>query len=668
MRTVREVRPHWLTPNHTTWSPSSVISFDTETKETAEGDDLLLTARCWSAVWRLRRQALPTLPRTQLRHGVSMAELAEYVEASTDKAPETWVYAHNLAFDVTVSALPLRLLAKGWQLDDCMLGSESSFWKLKRGKAKLILTDSWSWTRCDLAQMAKDMKRRKRELPGNDDDIKYWLARCDKDARLLDEALFTLMEWWDENNLGRWQVTGSACGWSAARHRIKARSFLVGGEPERSTFERLAIHGGDKEVFHVGQIKGTIVADYDFQNCYPRVAAAHNLPMRPKRSYSRLDVSYVVAAGEVTDVIARCVVRTDKPCVPCKVGDDVWYPVGRFETILCGPDIRYAIEQGALVEIGEGYEYQLGDALKDWANWQLDLLAANPATVPPLVRRMVKHWGRAVIGRFAARSSVVVAERPAEHNGWSLSTGADLTTGQQLDVLCLNGIEYTIAKDVEGADSFPAVFAFVESHARVALRRMLDTRPQAALLQCNTDGWLEKRVARDGAVQIPNVPYPHVVVRKGIWNDVVTLGPNHLQMPKERRFSGIAHNAVRDDQGVYRWHDWPSFRWQLERGQQGVYRRPPKAVDVDGPFVRRWVLSTGETVPVTVMPGPDGQNAIQPWSRTWQRRNGDQLAPRQVEALRELSDEREAAPVIFDIPTEDVRGRAQRRTSRLRAG
>lgn len=657
MRPGRTAKPHWLTPNHSVWSPDSVISFDTETIESRDGDDLILSPRCWSLVWRLRHDHMPSLPRLTKRHGVEMGELAEYVADAARQAGETWIYAHNLAFDISVSSLPLRLMATGWHMEDCMLGSESSWWVLKCDGRKLILTDSWSWLRCSLEDAAKDLKRRKRELPANDDDIGAWLKRCDKDAELLSEAVEVLMAWWDTNRLGRWQMTGAGCGWASARHQIRPKSILVGPDPARTPLERSAIHGGRKEVFHVGRVNGTIVADFDFQNAYPRITAAHRLPTRPEDSFASMTVETFERLGDDHDVIANVEVTTDTPCAPCRIDGETWWPVGRFMTTLCGPEIRYAISKGARVQISDGWRYRMGRPLADWADWQLRILAANPDHVPALVRRMVKHWGRAVVGRFAAHSSQVIAERPAEHPGWSLSTGADLATGVQLDILSIGGTEYVIAKDQEGADAFPALFAFVEAHCRVALAQMLDKRPQACILQCNTDGWLEARIARDGKVEIDGAPWPHVVVRKGIWNDAIVLGPNHLDLPHRRRFSGIAMTAQQDGDGAYRWHDWPSLRWQLERGEMGRYRRPARAVELTGPFVRRWVLATGDTVPVTVLPDGDGAPAIQPWDKTWDRRNGDMLAPHQVTALEALRGDSDLAPVIFDDKPYAVRGR-----------
>ena len=658
----RPPRAHWLPGPSKPWSPSSVVCFDTETIEHRDGDDLVLTPRCWDAVWRLRHEVCPSLPRLRTYAGELMSELGQRVDEIARMTPETWVFAHNLGFDLSVSALPWQLDQHGWQLDACSLTGESTWWTFRADGHRLVLTDSWSWLRADLQTIARDMRRRKVRLPENDDSLAAWHKRCMVDARLLDEAIVTILDWWDDAGLGRFGITGAGCGFAAARAVMGPKKIVVGGDPDRIAFERSAVYGGKKECYRVGTYEGTWCADYDFADAYPTVAAHLPLPFAAGR---RFTTRTAPAWREVTpghDVIARFLVTTETPCVPVKVADETYWPVGRFETVLAGPEARYALTCGAEVEMIDGWAYRTGYPLADWAGWLFALRYDYSADVPAVVRRMAKGWGRSVVGRFASRTSRVSITRPSTVPGWQLSTGHNLTTGRAVDVLSLGGVEYTLDKDLEPEHSFPAILAFVEAYTRVALGKMIASRQPCRVLACNTDGWLEHRAVRSTAYVVPDVPWPFSVVRKGCWRSVEVLGPSHLIMPTERRLAGISKQASEAAGHVYAWHDWPSLRWQLERSVMGEFRRPAHDAVLAGNYARRWVLVTGETVPVAAEIDESGSTVILPWSETPGRRETDTLAPGQYGALEALRGEEPYPPVILEQLHTEQLGRAGRIT------
>lgn len=660
--TERATKPHWLSPSGRTKTPDVVVFFDTETTEYEEGDRLCQILRCWDARTRVRHEARPRHWERRDDAGTEPCDLADVVEYAATITNEAWVFAHNIGFDLSVTNLPFVLIERAWNIDALHLGDESTFWVLKRDGQKLVLTDSWSWVRADLATCGKDVSMRKVPLPSGDDSLDVWHRRCKHDVAILDKTMSTILDWWDENDLGRFGITGAGCGWSAMRRHLKPRRILVGPDKERTSFERRAIHSGRKEVYVVGQFAGEWFADYDFVAAYLTTAAAFPLPQQPKGEFRQMPEHLVYDPPLGLDVICEVEITTRTPCAPTRIDDEVWWPTGTFRSVLTGPEIRYAATIADKVTIGAGRTYRMGFALADWAAWCLTVQHSFARDVPPIVARMAKGWGRSVIGRFAAKTSHVVAQRPSTHLGWHLETGHDLDTGAAIDVLSIGGTEFTLSKDQDATDCFPAVLAFVEAHCRVALGQMLDRREPTRLLQCNTDGWWERRAVRSARYELENVPEPYKVTRKALERQLAVLGPNHVQTPSERRFAGIPRKAERTDRGSFQWHDWPGFRWQLEHGEQGTYQRPLKDTTIQDHYVRRWVTSTGETIPATFAVSAEGDTLILPWSETIGRVRTDVLAPTQVERLAPLAD---TPPTILQAatwPGPFPRGRQRLRT------
>lgn len=631
-------KPHWLSPTGRTKSPDVVICFDTETTEIDHAQHSAMTLRCWDAKVRRRHQRHGRSDIIRYHRGERPAELAGMVESYTEPGIETWVIAHNVSFDLAVTSLPFVLVNRGWHLDAFNIGDESSWWILKNDGRKVIITDSWSWVRCSLADAAKDIKRRKVKLPKGDDSLEVWHHRCRVDADILDQVMVTLVDWWDTQQLGAFGITGAACGWRSLRAKTRPKSLLVGPDDPRTAFEREAVYGGLKEVYGVGQFHDSWIADEDFISAYVTAAAAFALPMMPTKKWRTSESLLDDEPPPGRDYIAEVEITTRVPCAPCRLGDEIWSPVGTFRTVLTGPEVRYAALKADSVTVLRHEAYRTSMALADWAGWCLEVQSAPPDEVPPIVARVAKNWGRLAIGKFAARTSRVLAERPSTHPGWHLETGHDLDTGSRIEIISIGGVERTMIKDVDAGDVFPAVLAFIEGHVRVALRQMMDARDPTHLLQCNTDGWWETHAVRASKYSMPDVPWPFRVTRRALERRLLVRGPNHVLSPHERRYAGIPAEAIGPENEPMHWRDWPGLRWQLEHGITGEYHRPDREAILAEHYVRRWVLATGETVPVTTLVDDGGTTTIAPWQRSWGVEHDDILAPYQVPTLAKLNE------------------------------
>jgi hypothetical protein len=632
------VPPHWLRENAKVWSPDNFIVFDTETSWLTEEKREVHVPRCWALDYVTRHIAVQPKESHECYQSEDITELAGTIDALAFRNKETWCFAHNLGFDLAVSALPERLADLGWDVSDFWLGDESTWVILKQRSRKLVLTDSFSWLRMRVEDMAKTMRRRKLDLPANAGSKAAWLARCADDVDILQSALCTLMDWWDREELGKWGITGSACGWAAARHKMPPKSILVGPDEARSAFERRAIFGGRREAWYVGHVATAGASDYDFVGAYPTVVANLAIPRKPLGHFDHLSSDSAALTASTIGVIAEVTVTTEVPCAPVRIGGEVWWPIGTFSTVLASPEISLALELGATVEIGKGYSYSLSRSLSGWAEWCLATQHDRSGKTPQLAKMMAKGWGRSVIGRFAQRNSKELLRRPATRFGWHLEHGMDNESGAPLDIVTMGGEERWLLRDQEGRETFPAIFAWVESCCRAALSRTVLTRGDRVVLQCDTDGWLERERPTKRPAPLPKVPPPFRVRRKGRYEHVRVQAATQLWLDDERRTAGVGKSALEIAVDEYSWWDWPTLRWQLQHGETGTFTRTKREAVIHGDSCKRWVLADGNTRPVAVQYEPGGQNHLLGFLSTYLFDQGPGLAPAQHPALRGLED------------------------------
>lgn len=641
--TGRHVPVHYLRPNHAERTPTDVVVFDTETSWVDTDTAQVHRLRCWVASHDRRHDTRKKAPGTTWANGDTAEALCDLLETHARSGVSLWVFAHNLSFDLAVVPLPELLAARGWTLTEFSARSDHPWFRLTRGNHRITITDSHSWVPTSLDELSKTSTLSKPPLPTDADDPTRWLHRCTADVALTREAVLTVLDWWETEQLGRFTISGPACGWNAFRHRFYSGQLLVDPDPTLRAFERRALYGGRREAFRVGCSPRSTYADVDFVAAYPTLAGAINVPVRRVGVFHGLSDDDPVWHRDDQGVVANVEVITDTPCVPARVNGSVLYPVGHFRSVLTSVEIEHARDLGATVHVGSGMRYQLAPLLHEWSRWVLSTTGPDGDTLPAPVRFLLKHWGRTVIGRFASRSSTTQRWGDAPGVGWRIESGHDLDSGNPISWVDVGTTRYLVTHDTEPDNALPAVTAWVEAACRVHLDRGMTMTGAARVLSCDTDGWLVdlqatgkpwgpeacRKPATFKAMPKPpgwvaNPPSrvgPLEVRPKAYHRHVDILGPAHLWLDGERHLSGVPRAAQLGDDGRYHAVLWPKLGYQLSDGAPGVYTRPRVPIAITGPYSTRWVTDGGRTVAPAVAL-VDGENRVMPWSPSDTEREG----------------------------------------------
>ena len=677
MRPRRPASVHWLRENAQERSPYRVLVVDTETRPASPDDWHRQVLRLWSARLIRRRGVDPGKPRYEDFRGRSAGDLADLVEQLARSDRTLWLLTHNLNFDLAVTALPVELTERGWRITEGALTADDPWCRLSKRSRRLVVTDSWSYLPLSVEGLGRMIGLPKLELPEWQDDDAAWWARCDRDVEITARALGQLMDWWDDGHYGNWSITGPSTGWGSYRHRKPRPRVLIDPDPDARALEARAVTGGRRTVSRVGPQPPGLYADLDLVTAHLVVMSERLLPMRRLRSFDWLPLDAVALRSNVLDVLAECVVETDSPRYPWDSGAGVFYPVGRFRTVLAGPELRAARARGELVSIGRGYEYLLGSHMAGWARWLASLLDEGNPDVPPAVRLAAKHWSRCVPGKWAGHTSEVVRRQPDPRPGWHVERGYLADSKRPADFLLVGGELWTIARDEWADDAFPAILAWIQSWTRLAVNALVDALGPA-VLTVNTDGALVDVAAALGrrrpqldrrrlgptrqlreldavCQELGPELDPFTVRIKGAARAVTIISPQHLLLDGEKRLAGIPRRAVQLAAGRYEFTQWPRLRVQLQREQAPGYTTRKRRVDLTSVAPTGWLLVNGDVIPpLAWLRDGEGELAPPHWDVPG---SGDTLAPpeRQHAVLRRVLDR---APLGYTLP-EPV-GRPQR--------
>jgi hypothetical protein len=619
---------HRVRPNHREWTPPQVAFIDTETwpVDTEQGEQH--TLRLWAARLDVRRARSDSQLGTSDGWGYSADELADQIDIWTEGQRTLWVYCHNLAFDLSVTRLPAVLKAREWEVTGHAVSSDSPWLRMRRGQCVITFADSWGWLRAPLDHIGADVGYDKPQLPAWDDTDEAWLARCQADVEILARAMLTLMRWWDTEHLGSWTLTGSAGGWNSWRHRTTTELPLIIPGEDQTAADRRAIYGGRREAFQHGQIPNAPFTLLDFKSAYPAIAAALPLPAARQGNFQTLPIDSPMLCGDRFGVIAECVVTVNVPRFPVRVNGRVAYPIGTFATTLAGPELAEAQRLGCLVSIGPGYLHRLSPHMAEWARWVLDTTSDETGQVPRVCQRAVKHWGRAVIGKTAARGWRTIPLETLGGTGWDYrpAWNAELQAPSHLVDVCGQVAEVVAHGDADNA--YPAILAWVESWVRVYLSRVLDALGAGTVVSCDTDGCIVLAAAdwRSALAQADTGPL--IMREKGHYRSMQVIGPQHVIAPGDRKLAGIPRSAEVTADGKLSALLWPGLASQmaLRPGDQSAgYVRPRQTYTMPTSTVTGWVDTFGWVRPLQAAICGSGNTHLLPWPESDYRLYPDHL-------------------------------------------
>lgn len=629
----RPVPTHYLRPNDAVWTPACCVYLDTETSTREVDGGHVQVMRCWVARITDRRPTDSGRLEVDTADGLTAAQLVTQLEAWLVGRSGFWIFAHNLAFDLAVTRLPLALAEAGWTVTDVAADSASPWMRLERRGKRITLVDSWSWLRKPLEAVAEALGTRKPKLPAEDASPEAWLARCTADVNILSTAMGQLLDWWETTGKGRWSITGSASGWNAMRHTPTRTRVLVKPDPEGIAHDRAGIHGGIRYVWRHGTLPRGSYTEVDITQAYVTVAATRLLPVKRMREFDTYPIDGRLLAGDHFSSIARVKIRTDVPAYPVKIDGHEWHPVGEFWTTLAGPELAAARDAGHLVEVGRCWVHQLGDALQPWAHWCGRVAAGEDPDAPAVAVLAAKHWSRAVIGKWSQRAFSKTLLGPSPVNGWGYEHAWNHDTGTRGAILDVAGRRWLTMADGDSDNCYPAVLAFVESHVRAAVQRVAAVLPPGKLIQADTDGIIVADLVEDDLIAAQAAAAPFTIRPKKTYTRLKVIGPQHLVRDGHRKFAGVPSGAVMSAGGALEATLWPRLSTQMAQGSpEGFVQRHAKIM-LRPTYAPGWVTTTGAVLPIQTMVSADGHNVIRPWWDTDAADQGHQLGPDQHKLL-----------------------------------
>lgn len=592
----RPTRAHWLRHNQVTRIPRAFIYFDSEASQRAVQGSKVQTFRLAVAAMDRRAHHADAWREREWGTFTSPSDLWTWVDARCQVKARTIMVAHNVGYDLRITDALRELTKRGWRLQGIRLDATQAWCSWKHEGRTLVVCDSHSWLALPLQRIGRLLELPKLDLPPWDDTEEAWTARCHRDVEIVADAYRRILEWVRRDDLGNWRPTGAGQSWSAFRHRFMDHDILCHEDEEARAAEREAAWTGRCEAWRWGKLRGGPFYEWDYSTAYARIGAECEVPTRLLGRIARPELDRLRALPSHRTYVAECRVSTDVPTVPTRHGERIVWPVGEFTTTLWGTEVELALAHGAELDLTRAWWYETTPALRRFCQWCLGMLGDELGDVDPIVKAAIKHWSRALIGRFGARWSEWELVGEAGESDVSLGWWGNGDTGERWRMLHVGTQLRREGERHDCADSVPSVMSWVTAECRRRIYEAAELAGIAQVAYLDTDSLIVDRAGHQ-ALQAASIPGLRVKAEHGT---LEVLGPRQIITGGELRASGVPRTAVRVDRERWEAEVWSGLASSIESGEPSSVRITPRMVRLRGTDHRREHLSGGRTAPILV--------------------------------------------------------------------
>jgi hypothetical protein len=416
-------------------------------------------------------------------------------------------------------------------------------------------------------------------------------------VEILTSAIIQYVTWLKTGLAGNWQMTGASQAWSHWRHSHYTHPILVHDNSEALVAERAAMHAGRCEAWRWGNYSGDVWYEYDWSNSYPRIARDVGLPTRLAGTVNEPSSKSLRVLISKYCVLADVEVTTDIASVPTSYDGRAIWPVGTFDTVLWDPEISLLLGDGANIRVRKAWLYTRQPALKDWAEWILSSLHDKGQTVEPWQKLILKHWSRALIGRFGMRYRSWEKFATSPDSRVFISQLLNLDTMQQSELMQVGTDIFTSGELKEIDDGCPQITGYIMSEARAKLWRVSQHINPDHVFYMDTDSLIVDSTGNK-AIQAENGLGIFDGLRsKGRYRKIHIYGPRTVILDSRPSVSGMPKSSRMVSRAEWAGEVWRGAMESMRRGEPNSVRIQSSVFHLRYNSHRRYFRPDGSTAP-----------------------------------------------------------------------
>jgi len=559
---------HRIRENKTARLPTRFVAVDTETK--SHPLDKIHAAqelRLGCAVYWDSPNGNKHSPHRAEIDFTTAGEFWDFVESHTKPHSRLVLSAHNLAFDFMVLDGIGELTRRGWEIEYPITAGLRFISTARRNSATILFVDTLNFCPTSLADLGDSLGLAKKQMPGSSASDSAWLEYCKRDVEIVEYFWRSLVAFMCENDYGSFGVTAAALAMKIYRHRFLQTPIVIHTVKHATALERAAFLGGRNECYRLGKMPRETYYLLDINSLYPAVMAAHQFPRLFVSSRRSCSIAVLRKLMQRYFVIARVGLDTPEPVYPVKLKNRLVFPVGRFETVLCGAELEHALVADRVRYVADSACYERGPLFEKYVGELYAQRLEHKRANNPAFALFCKMLLNSLYGKFGQRGHVreeLPGRSPARYGSERMYSGR---LEREVFVTYWDGRGIVEYQDGEAFDSFPAIAAAVTSFGRVRIWQLQQTAGRENVLYCDTDALIVNQAGYDNLAGETDPDRLGALKLVKTCKRIELWGKKDYRLGAVVRIKGIKRNAIRLDGGIYEQDRFETLRESVRQGR-----------------------------------------------------------------------------------------------------
>lgn len=531
-----------------------------------------------------------------------------------------WVYSHNANFDMTILDLWGKIDDGDYRIGEVHVADSGGILTGKKPWRGRIVLGSGSWYLYTLGRrgfvrflsstnywpMSLEKLGESINLPKIDIEIEKasdadLATYCRRDCEILLQSMLRLMRCWRSDDCGVWQPTAASLAMTSFRHemvnqkaRYKSDGIYLGDSQEYAALERSAYYGGQITAFFRGKIEPpppvAVIGDgeppteihvrprgpiylIDVTSFYPSLMRKHPYPSIRLRRHFDPPPEQVAKWSRTYGIIASVTIESESEAYPVRDASGTHFAVGRFQTVLAGPELIRALGQFHVKACHSCQLYGLGTSFRRWADKWFTRRAKARGAGDKADLAYCKMVLNSLSGKWAQKPEYwKTIDNVRREKRWGNWFSSDVDTGEILECRGIAGeVQIRVYGD-ESDRAFPAISAYITAHGREAMLNVRRQCPRDSILYQSTDSLIVDQAAMDtidalGLVRDDEPGFFRVVYAS---DEGEICGPNQYRIGDRWIRSGAWGRAKEDEPGHWVYEKWQGIDSTISRKPDGT--------------------------------------------------------------------------------------------------
>lgn len=554
----------YLRQNHASTMPTRMIFYDCETKKVDVGKEqhhrMKLGWTCYC-----RRKANEGYSREIWKAHTTSKSVCEYIQSlATDKAA-LFIFGHNIYFDMQASDIFHYFTRWGWILDFSHDKGITYLLIIHKCSARIKFISTTNYFSYKLARVGELIGYPKLKVDFETSTEEELSEYCKRDVEITKVAMGQYFDFLESNDLGKFGFTKASQALNTFRHRFMNQQIAVHKDQDAYELERDSYTGGRVECFRIGEIKGGPFVSLDINSMYPFIMSTKELPTRLIDYMDDVPMKRLDWLLDKGCVIANVDLNTDRPAYPYRMNGKLVFPVGRFNTTLCSPALRYAKDHNHLLKLNVVALYEKALIFKEYVDFFYKIRKEYEKAGNEVYATLSKYLLNTLYGKFGQKKNLITETTDITYDGYYRMPIMNFVTGELETETKMFNKRVIQHGETNGPRSFVAIPSHITEYGRMILWKIIEDLGLKRVLYCDTDSVKIRRV------YLPQLTYPIEKHKLGCLDIESTFsrltlhGPKDYETEDEVKLKGVPRSADMIEPGCYQYLNFMGQATHLRR-------------------------------------------------------------------------------------------------------